>query len=226
MGPRAQGAGKELRCQKSNDFTAGRMTTADWALVLSILSFVVSLAGFVWNVWSKFIYPRAKVRSNISLMLILGEGGPTQKTIALSATNYGPTDITLYSHAAKRKQGFLWFKRNRHLALINPVDHPGSERTTGFFGPGFPKKLAVGEGVTLYFSADAPKRWIEEANLFYFGFSDTFGRYHWCSSVNAKKFRKDIMESFSVVPPAKPSWFKKRGMLLKPSSPKSPTSQT
>ncbi len=185
------------------------MTTADWAFVLSTLSFCVSLAGFLWNVWSKFIYPRAKVRSYISLMMIIGESGPTQRTISLSATNYGPTDITLHSHAAKRKQGFLWFRRNRHLALINPVDYPGSDNPTGFFGPGFPKKLTVGESVTLYFSADVPKRWIEEVNLFYFGFSDTFGRYHWCSPDNANKFRKDAIESLGAVPPAGSNWLKR-----------------
>jgi hypothetical protein len=109
------------------------MTTADWALVVSMFSFAVSLAGFVWNVWSKFIYPRAKVRSYIGLMLIVGDGGPIRKTISLSATNYGPTDITLSSIAAKRKQGFLWFRTNRKLALINPVDHPDTNNTTGFF---------------------------------------------------------------------------------------------
>lgn len=183
------------------------MTTADWALVLSIFSFVVSLAGFVWNVWSKFIYPRAKVRAYIAVMLVFdGDGSPERKTISLSATNYGPTDVTLHSHQAKRPQGFLWLRRNRNLALINPIAHPDSDTPTGWFAPGFPKKLAVGEGVTVYFSAGAPKRWVEEANLYYFGFSDTFGRLHWCSRANAKKFRKDVIEDFGAVPPVAPSW--------------------
>ena len=182
------------------------MTTADWALVLSIFSFSVSLAGFVWNVWSKFIYPRAKVRSHIDIYLIFdGDGGPARKTISLSATNYGPTDIILHSHTAKRRQGLLWFNTNRYLALINPVDHPDTNNVTGFPAPGFPKKLAVGEGVQLYFSAEAPKRWVEKGDLFYFGFSDTFGRYHWCSRANAEKFRKDVVEDFGAVPPVKPT---------------------
>lgn len=38
------------------------MTTADWALVISIGSLLISAPGFIWNVWSKFIYPKAKVR--------------------------------------------------------------------------------------------------------------------------------------------------------------------
>lgn len=184
------------------------MTTADWALVVSLFSFCVSLAGFVWNVWSKFIYPRAKVRAYIAVMLIIdGDGSPPRRTIQLSATNYGPTDITLESHQAKRRQGFLWFGRNRELALINPIAHPDSTTPTGWFAPGFPKKLAVGESVSVYFSAEAPKRWVEEGNLFFFGFSDTFGRLHWCSHANAKKFRKDIVDGFGAVESKTPNWF-------------------
>jgi hypothetical protein len=181
------------------------VTTADWALVVSLCSFAVALVGFVWNVWSKFIYPCAKVRAYIAVMLIFnGAGSPARRTISLSATNYGPTDITLSSHTAKRRQGFLWFRRDRHLALINPIAHPDSNTPTSWFAPGFPKKLAVGEGVNVYFSADAPKRWVEEADLYYFGFNDTFGRLHWCSRANARKFRKDVIEDFGAVEPHRP----------------------
>ena len=186
------------------------MTTADWALVISLCSVVISLAGFVWNVWSKFIYPRAKVRSRIAIMLMFdGDGSPGRRSISLSATNYGPTDITLHTHTAKARQGFLWFNRNRILALLNPVDHPDSNRPTGPFAPGFPKKLAVGEGVSVYFAADAPKQWVEKGELFYFGFADTFGRYHWCSRANAKEFRKNVIETFGAVEPTKPGWLER-----------------
>ena len=101
---------------------------------------------------------------------------PPGRQLPLSAPTYGPTDITLHSHQAKRRQGFLWFRRNRHLALINPVDHPDTNKPMGWFAPGFPKKLAVGEGATVYFPANASKRWVEECDLYYFGFNDTFGR--------------------------------------------------
>ena len=154
-----------------------------------------------------FIYPRAKVRSYIAVMLIFdGDGSPARNTISLSATNYGPTDITLHNHAAKRRQGFLCFRRNRHLALVNPVDHPDTNRPTGYFAPGFPKKLAVGESATVYYAPGAPKEWIETGDLFYFGFTDTFGRYHWCSRANAKKFRKDVIETFGAVEPKRRVW--------------------
>jgi len=38
------------------------MQTADWALVIGLFSLVVSVASFIWNVWSKFIYPKPVVR--------------------------------------------------------------------------------------------------------------------------------------------------------------------
>ena len=183
------------------------MTTADWALVISLFSFLVSLAGFIWNVWSKFIYPKAKVRAYIAVMLIFDRNGIHAKTIRLSATNYGPTDITLQSQYAKRRQGFLRLRRNRERALINPIPHPMSATSTGYVAPGFPKKLAVGESAELYFSADAPKEWVEKADLYYFGFSDTFGRLHWCSRANAKKFRTDVVEDFGAIEPHRPGPF-------------------
>lgn len=180
------------------------MKTEDWAFVVSLFSLLVALAGFVWNVWSKFIYPRAKVRAHIAVMLIFGSGGPVQKTIRLSATNYGPTDITLQGHHAKPRQGFLWFRQNRKLAIINPISHPMSNTTTGYVAPGFPKKLAVGESTDLYFSAAAPKEWVEKSDLYYFGFFDTFRRLHWCSRANAKEFRASVVKDFGAVEPHRP----------------------
>jgi hypothetical protein len=178
------------------------MKTADWALVVSLFSVAVSLAGFVWNVWSKFIYPKARVRAYIGIYLSIdGDGTPPRKFIQLSATNYGPTEITLRGHQAKRRQGFLWFRRDREHALINPIAHPDSEQSTGWFAPDFPKKLAVGESVCVYFSRKAPKDWVEKGDLYYFGFSDTFGRLHWCSRANAKKFRASVVKDFEALEP-------------------------
>jgi hypothetical protein len=185
---------QQLQRPQQHDFEATGMTTADWALVVSLFSFLVALAGFVWNVWSKFIYPRAKVRAHIAVMIIDGDGSPARKTIQFSATNYGPTDITLHSPQAKRRQGFLWFRRNRKLARIFNPDS----------APNFPKKLAVGEDIKVCFSADAPKHWVEESDLYYFGFLDTFGRLHWCSRANARKFRADVVEDFGAVEPHRP----------------------
>lgn len=182
------------------------MTTADWALVVSLCSFGVALASFVWNVWSKFLYPRAKVRASIAVMMIFdGDGSPARRFVQISATNYGPTEITLHGHQAKRRQGLLWFKTNSKLALINSIAHPDFMEPAGFIAPGFPKKLNVGESAAVYVSAQSPKRWIDEEDLYYFGFSDTFGRHHWCSRANARKFRRDCVEDFGAIEPYRPS---------------------
>jgi hypothetical protein len=77
------------------------VTTADWALVISICSAVVSLASFVWNVWSKFIYPKPKVDVHLSMVTAVHPRGPHDpdpvRVLRLSATNMGPADVTLRS---------------------------------------------------------------------------------------------------------------------------------
>jgi hypothetical protein len=75
------------------------MTTADWALVISIISALISLAAFVWNIWSTFIYPKAKVRVSFGMVSItaIGSPDPVSKVLALSVTNMGPGEVTLNS---------------------------------------------------------------------------------------------------------------------------------
>lgn len=140
------------------------------------------------------------------MLIFDGEGTPPRNFIALSATNYGPTDITLSSHVAKRRYGLFAPKRKVTYAALNTIAHPDSDEPAGFTAPGFPKKLAVGENASVYFSAKSPKRWVEESDLYWFGFSDTFGRTHWCSSANAKKFRADIIEDFDITAPVVKKW--------------------
>lgn len=49
------------------------MTTADWAFVVSLCSFKVSLAGFSWAIRSEWIYPKAKVRASIRVMDLISD---------------------------------------------------------------------------------------------------------------------------------------------------------
>src|SRR6266404_9686118 len=74
------------------------MTTADWALVISICSAIVSLVSFVWNVWSKFIYPKPTVRVHFAMLTIMHPHGSSEddyEVLSLSATNMGPIETTL-----------------------------------------------------------------------------------------------------------------------------------
>ena len=42
------------------------MTAGDWAFVVSLCSFGVALFSLFWNIWSKFIYPKAQVKVGLS----------------------------------------------------------------------------------------------------------------------------------------------------------------
>jgi hypothetical protein len=164
------------------------MKTADWALVISIGSFVIAILGFLWNVWSKFIYPKARVRTTIAVMKSFGGGAKGRELIVLNATNYGPTDVTLYAAISRARRSFLRLKSNTKLAILQPLDNADSDKTSGFFSGGLPKKLLVGEQFAVFFPASAAKKWATEKKLSDYGFSNTFGRYHWCSRGNSKEF--------------------------------------
>ncbi|TIX54626.1 MAG: hypothetical protein E5V33_24935, partial [Mesorhizobium sp.] len=105
------------------------VTTADWALLISLLSACISAAGFIWNVWSKFIYPKAKVRTAFSVMNLISKAGESPPFLNLNATNYGPGAVTLYAAVVRMKeeQGSLphflrpLFRVGSQYGLLNPL---------------------------------------------------------------------------------------------------------
>jgi hypothetical protein len=129
------------------------MQTADWALVISILSALTSLAGFIWNVWSKFIYPKPQVRVHFSMVTAVyprraPDPNPV-RALSLAATNMGPSEVILHSALVMFQNHFFQEKR---YALMNVL--PQFPSTTDYeteyemlgggpFAGGFPKKLMV-----------------------------------------------------------------------------------
>lgn len=72
------------------------MTTADYALIVSIFSAAISIAGFAWNVWSKFIFPKARIHVQLRFMYEMRfDGTEGQSFIEVNATNFGPGDVVL-----------------------------------------------------------------------------------------------------------------------------------
>jgi hypothetical protein len=63
------------------------MTTADWAFVISLCSVAISLAAFVWNIWSKFIFPKAQVHVSFSFVQTIDDQSP-EEALALCATPF------------------------------------------------------------------------------------------------------------------------------------------
>ena len=128
------------------------MQTADWALIISLCSTAIALISLGWNIWSKFIYPKPKVRVAFNFMTVVGQ--KDEKVLSLSATNMGPAEVTLYSALVRTKKKWSW--RNRGFGLLNPLhDYPlRKDHSIGPFGGGLPKKLAVGEQFSIYFIPD------------------------------------------------------------------------
>jgi hypothetical protein len=122
------------------------VTTADWAIVISICSAAVSLASFVWNVWSKFIYPKPVVRVSFQMMRTVQSGRAVEEILVLMATNMGPAQVTLRTALIAYPTTFPWHRYCRSFVL-NPLNnYPQNTRLSiGPFGGGPPKKLEIGE---------------------------------------------------------------------------------
>lgn len=167
------------------------MTTADWALIISLLSFSVALAGFVWNVWSKFIFPKPRVEVGISFVGVYEEGKEMENLVSLTAVNHGPSQATLY-HALMQSERSL-FRSKRSFGILNPLNnYPAQYYTIGPFGGGLPKKVDVGEQFAVYFIPDHPE--IADGKWSKIGFSDTFGRMHWASRRQFEKVRQEVRD--------------------------------
>jgi hypothetical protein len=174
------------------------VTTADWALVISILSAAISLSGFIWNVWSKFIYPKPKLQVRFSMVRIIeqhaDDAGDLQ-VLTLSATNMGPVEITL-------KKALIVFRRSwlkeKSYGILNVLPRaPTSsdyeyeyELGGGPFAGGFPKKLAVGEGFSVYLVPDHET--LARGDYQRIGFDDSFGREHWAP-------RRDVLVTLPYI---------------------------
>jgi hypothetical protein len=186
------------------------MTVADWALVISIGSVAISLAGFVWNVWSKFIFPKPRIRVGFSFVQMMApssekEGFLTHtenSALALSATNLGPGATTLYNALAIERRKHWWNRKPSRYGLLNPLPHfpeyPGQfQNTSGPFGGGLPKKVEIGEQFTVYFVPDHEA--LASGRVDRIGFTDTFGQLHWAPRRDLIEARKHIREACDKV---------------------------
>lgn len=185
------------------------LTTADYALVVSILSFVVSLGSLAWNVWSKYIYPKAKLRVSFAIMTVIGDSRKTDiDAIGLGITNYGPTDIKIHTTICRQRKAFSWkkLKREWQYAILNPLhDFPNRlDLSIGPFGGGLPHKLVVGESFSLYLTIDHEA--LREQPIIDVGVSDVFGRSHWAPRSSVRKVRRELRKRAEALPePPQPS---------------------
>src|SRR3954453_15059889 len=126
------------------------MSTADYALIVSLFSAVVSIGALLWNVWQKFIFvkPALQVSFRVSRVFKPTEGIAARTDIRLlhlSVTNLGPGPATIYLCIVKFKS--RWWKRTQY-ATLNPIHgNPLHPEPVGI-GPiagGLPAKVDAGE---------------------------------------------------------------------------------
>lgn len=171
------------------------MTTADYALIISLFSATITLGNLIWNVWSKFIYPKPSLRIRASVMSVIERGERVDAPfVNLSMTNHGPGEIII-SHAAVRIRQRGW--KNSRWALINPmVDLQNRELPGGPFAGGLPKTISAGQSFSLYFPFE-PGGWLVEP-IACFGVQDTLDRYHWITRRDLRKLKAKYNADFAA----------------------------
>lgn len=169
------------------------LKTADYALIVSICSATLSLAGFIWNVWSKFIFPQPALRPRLHLSTLIDINTPghteEKKIVRLYAVNHGQTTVTVSNVLLKIKQSNGRETRAQAWALVNP--HWSSE--VGL-NPGFPKNVARGENCesAFPFAADSVFR----RGVTAIGFCDTLGKEWWAPSRDLQRLKSLLREAF------------------------------
>jgi hypothetical protein len=117
-----------------NEIITGQgWTTADWARVVS--SAAIALASLFWNVWSKFIYPKPKLRTTFYVGKLYQEGMEYSPFLMLSATNYGPGQITLHTAVCRWRDRWPW-SRWKHGIMQPLAEFPEDMEHTEVFGGG------------------------------------------------------------------------------------------
>jgi len=170
------------------------MTTADYALAISLCSLLIALSSFVWNVWSKFIFPKPRVNASVRIFsMFTADVGASNPHVALNFTNHGPGEVTLHVVCLLYKK-HLWSKPEH--AMLNPIHNFPFEpyQSLGPFSGGLPKKLLVGEGHTFRFPYEAES--FLALPIFRIGATDTFGRYHWVKVSNLRHAQRQFWKDF------------------------------
>jgi hypothetical protein len=157
-------------------------------------SLVVAAASFVWNVWSKFIYPKPVVRVSFSMVTIMQEGVEDIEVLRLSATNMGPIEVTL-TQAMTLYRGHPFTDPTYGILNLLPRAPLSNDFDLEFAsggGPiaGLPRKLEVGEMWSVYLVPDHET--LARGDYREIGFNDTFDRCHWAP-------RSDIIRTLPYI---------------------------
>lgn len=131
------------------------MTTAEYALVVSIASIFISFGALLWNVWQKFIFVKPTLQVSFGVWRIFQPGIPAneaRRLLNLTVTNMGPGPVILSACTGAPEKP--WWKRAKSYGLLNPIHGDPADPNpvgNGPFGGGLPAKVDAGE-VKSFFS--------------------------------------------------------------------------
>lgn len=172
------------------------MTTADYALVVSLFSAAISLFSLGWGVWSKWVHPKPKIKVGFAVMNLVDRSGVSEPFLAISATNFGPTDTSLKSAVARTKKPGSWWKagsyRRWQYGMMLTVQSP-DEALRGIVAYSWmPKKLGVGDEFSAYIGFKHEH--LRDDGIIDVGFCDVFGRHHWAPRKSVRTVVTSIRE--------------------------------
>ncbi len=162
------------------------MTMATAAFVISLLSMLIALTSLAWNIWSKFIYPKAKLEITCGVKVVVSNV-IEDEVFEITMVNHGPTD-TKITHCCVSEEDL---DGRKSVGLINPLHmYPSLKRhSVGPFGGGLPKDLKIGESFTLYFPYEEGIKFITK-DLDRFFIVDVFGKRHYCKKKDAQEVKR------------------------------------
>lgn len=163
------------------------MTTAQIAIVISLISATTAGLSLGWNIYRDVIL-KAKIIIGISVVNIVEPGNPAaQSSISISATNHGPGSVKLKMIHVKNSSWWRWLlRKEKYGVVLQDQTNPDSWK--------LPHKLEVGDSIDIFLPYD------NECFLSYgwshVGINDYFGRVHWAPSkeikTSIKQWKKDF----------------------------------
>ena len=157
------------------------------AFTISLLALLVSFANLGWNIYRELAL-RARLKVSFSVRQIYHESFPEPLTkVFLSAINFGPGSIKIGMIVFK--QSPLWRKllrHEKHGVIIWDYTEPLSGK--------LPAKLEIGDSIDLLFKYDPSFRL--QDGITHIGLQDSYGRYHWATTKDVRKFIKAHTKSF------------------------------
>ena len=163
------------------------MTTAEVAIVVSVVSVLIAGLSLGWNIYRDVVL-KARVWVRFGVRTIVQKGNPERpEYVNLSVTNCGPGPVKL--SMVQMKDTSWWrflLRKEQHAVVIHDYTNPLSGQ--------LPQKLEVGEGLDLLFPYDADCMLKEGWS--HIGINDSFGRVHWAPKKQVKEAIKKWRSDF------------------------------